>query len=268
MAAAVGIDVGGTKIAGGLVDLTTGRVLAHEVVATDPAEALAACAALAARLAVDPTTPIGLGVCELVGRDGSIRSTQTLDWRGRDLVASLRRPFVVESDVRAAALAEARFGAARETAVTLFVTVGTGISHCLLLDGVPFTGATGLAIITGSPPIEEVASGLALQQATGLTRAEDVFADPQHVGLIAAAADALGRTIATLVDALDPERVVIGGGLGLRDDYRAAVTTAIDRCLWPGAGRTVPVVGAALGRDAGVVGAALATARIPSRAGA
>ena len=73
--AVIGIDVGGTKLAAGLVDRTTGRVHGHLRVPTakerGPAAILADCVALAEQLAaVEPVSAIGLGLCELVDREG------------------------------------------------------------------------------------------------------------------------------------------------------------------------------------------------------
>ncbi len=73
MTLAVGIDVGGTKIAAGLVDVTTGRLQERLQVPTRPEregrEVLADCAALAAQLG-EGALPVGIGLCELVDLDG------------------------------------------------------------------------------------------------------------------------------------------------------------------------------------------------------
>ena len=127
MSDAVGVDVGGTKLAAARVDTGTGAVLEARRVPTlparGPAAVLADCVALADALGQGPR---GLAVCELVDPAGRVRSAETVDWRGADLSAFDR----VESDVRAAALAEARFGAGGRD--FLYVSVGTGISHCLI----------------------------------------------------------------------------------------------------------------------------------------
>jgi glucokinase len=138
---AIGIDVGGTKIAAGLVDTATGACEARFERVTrperDPAVILGECVAMAQRLAAGVPLPIGIGVCELVDREGRTQSAQTIDWRAVDVAGAFAGvgPAVVESDVRAAAVAEARFGGGRGVAELLFVTVGTGISSCLVLDG-------------------------------------------------------------------------------------------------------------------------------------
>jgi predicted NBD/HSP70 family sugar kinase len=76
-------------------------------------------------------------VPELVDPIGQITSGHTIDWRGlslTELFASVG-PVCVEADVRAAALAEARLGAGRAYRIIAYVTIGTGISSTLVLDG-------------------------------------------------------------------------------------------------------------------------------------
>ena len=75
------------------------------------------------------------------------------------------------------------------------------------------------------------------------------------------ATDRLGAALAVLVNALDPGAVVFGGGLGLDPRYREPVAAAMRRCLYDDAVRESLVVRpAALGADAGAIGAALAAA--------
>jgi glucokinase len=151
---AVGIDVGGTKIAAGLVDVERGEVVRSEREPTRPerggAAVLADCAALAARLGHDGV-PVGVGICEVVDRDGQLATAETIDWRDLDVPAAFGGiPVALESDVRASALAEARFGAGRALESFLHVIVGTGAAACLVLDGRPHLGEHGNAIILGA----------------------------------------------------------------------------------------------------------------------
>ena len=97
--------------------------------------------------------------------------------------------------------------------------------------------------MTGAPMIEEVASGKALAGATGEQRR--------------AAARALGLALAALVGALDPEALVVGGGLGLDAGYRSEWEPALREAIWWPPTRELAVLSARLGRDAGIVGAAL-----------
>lgn len=265
MTLAIGIDVGGTKTAAGLVDTATGTREARLERGTRPrreaSEVLADCVGMAQRLAAGQVgTPIGIGVCELVDREGRMRSAQTIDWRDTDVAGAFAAigPAVVESDVRAAATAEARFGGGRGVEDMLYVTVGTGISSCLVLAGRAYPGARGNAICFGAPPVEDAAGGLALAAAGRRERAEDVLADPALDHVVEAAAAALGAGLAWLVNALDPGVVVIGGGLGLVDRYRELAIAAMRPLIFADDTREVPVVPAQLGADAGVIGAALA----------
>jgi glucokinase len=94
----------------------------------------------------------------------------------------------------------------------------------------------------------------------GRPRAEDVLANPDDAGVVAAAAAAIGTDLARLVNAMDPDAVVIGGGLGLEPSFRDQVTSAALPLIYAGSTRELAVVPAALGRDAGIIGAALAAA--------
>src|SRR5262245_6576679 len=135
----LGLDVGGTKIAGGLMVLPTGQALARRVIPTRPDrggravldDVLQLARELAAEGAALGAVPelIGLGLCELVDRDGRIASANCIDWRNQPVREELSRiaPAHLEADVRAAALAEASIGAGRAFATFLYVTIGTGI---------------------------------------------------------------------------------------------------------------------------------------------
>jgi glucokinase len=258
---AVGIDVGGTKIAAGLCDLATGEVLVRHVVPTphDGPASLAACAEAAAIVAPSGA-PIGLGLCELVDQLGRPRSAQTLDWRDLDIASAFSStgPIVVDSDVRTAGRAEALLGAGRDFSRLVFLNVGTGISYALLRGGVPDPGARGYAIIVGAPAVEDVAGGAGLAALAGEPDARAVLADARHAGLVSEATAALGAAIAALVNALDPDAVVIGGGLGLVSGYREAAVAAARPLIWAEDVRGILIVPADLGGDGAMLGAALA----------
>ncbi len=274
MTNAVGIDIGGSKIAACLVDTERGAVLRSMRTPTLPERGggavLAHCVELADALSDGDESsrqaPIGIGICELVSSRGSITSAATIDWRGFDLNDAFGRPVVVESDVRAAAVGEARLGAGRGSSSFVYVTVGTGVAFTLILDGSPYVGARGNALILGSPPVEATASGRALSRRAGTRSAEEVFERSDVSHLVADGIRDLGRALAWLVNALDPELVVIGGGLGLRDDYRHAAVAEMRPGIEAPDSRDVRVVPAELGADAGAVGVALLAAERSLRA--
>ena len=256
MTLALGIDVGGTKIAAGLVDTGSGEVLRSERVPTRPERGgeavLADCVVLAARLAAGDV-PVGAGICEVVDLDGRVTSAETVDWRGLDVASAFGAASVtVESDVRAAALAEARFGAGAGLGSFLYAGVGTGTSACLVVDGRPHRGARGNAIILGAPPVERVAGGAILGD-----RAHDPAARVE-------AAAAVGRVLAVLVNALDPEAIVVGGGMGSSPGFVDGIAAALRPEVWCESTRRLAVVATALGDSGGLIGAALAAVEAPA----
>ena len=151
----IGVDVGGTKVAGGVVD-DHGRVLASNRLPT-PAEDQAGTrdtiVAVAAELARDypEATAIGIGAAAWIDAAGStVLFAPNLAWRDeplRDYVAkSVGLPTVLENDANVAAWAEFRYGAAKKADDSMvMITVGTGIGGGIVLNGALWRGANGIA---------------------------------------------------------------------------------------------------------------------------
>ena len=294
-ACAIGLDVGGTKIAAGLVAFPSGAVLARRTIPTLPRRGgetvLNDTLSLAEELKTEAGKSnlellgIGVGVPELVDPEGNITSAHTLAWQGDRVQAAFSRlaPAVVESDVRAGALAEAMFGAGREYRLFVYVTVGTGISSTLVQDGRPFAGARGNALILASSPftsecsscgtalnpiLEEFASGPALvvrynRHGTRVVeRAEEVTAVAQEGDRAAAmvvrsAGEALGNSVGFLINVMDPEAIVVGGGLGSAGGlYWDSFVASTRAHIWAENSRGLPILPAAMGADSGLIGAA------------
>jgi len=303
---AIGIDIGGTKILGGLVD-RSGRVLAELEEPTPPRSGAVVVASIlldvVGQLREDhDVTAIGVGAAGIArwpeGRMLWAPNNAYRDWAIRDeLERETGLPTVVDNDANVAGFAEARLGE-RSYRDMLFLTIGTGVGGGLVLDGRIYRGPTGMGgelghmIVDPLGPrcgcgrpgcLEAVASG------TALTRMGRDAAAANPDGLIAqlgreqgavtghtvtAAAqqgdrlaqdlfDRLGRWlgigIASLVNALDPEIVVVGGGaieageLLLAPARESATVGILGRSHRP----LPPIVRAQLADDAGVVGAAL-----------
>jgi glucokinase len=262
---AVGIDAGGTKLAAALVDTGAGTVIARRRAPTRPARGdaavLADCVALTRAVAgASRPVAVGLAVPELVDRSGAIRSHSNWDWRGWNLGESFAEiaPLRVESDVRAAALAEARFGAGQGRTSFLYFTVGTGVSHTFVIDGVPWLGANGNAIVVGAPLTERIASGPQLARLAGSDNAEEALTTEAGAGALDEVSRVLASELARLINSLDPEAVIIGGGLGLASAFHTALVTRTRPLIFADATRDLPITPAALGTGAGLIGAALA----------
>ena len=291
---AIGIDVGGTKIAAGVVTragellfhrrLPTGAERGGEVALRD-VEAISVELINTAVEAGMKVAGIGLCVAELVDLDGNVTSGHTIKWNGWPIRDRLSRiaPTVIESDVRAAALAEAIYGAGRDYEIFLYLTVGTGVSCCLVMHKRPYAGAHGDALICASSPLtstcdecgasnrvalEDYASGPALARRyqpyspEKISRAQEVIkaaqgGDARAIEIARSAGDALGVTAGLLINTLDPEAVVVGGGLGRADGlYWECFLRSTRAHVWAEARRDLPVTHAALAGN-GVIGAAV-----------
>jgi glucokinase len=307
---ALGIDIGGTKVAGGVV-APDGTVRATARRATpggsvsDTEDAIAAVVEELAAGHDGDLVGVGVGAAGWFDRTGNtVLFSPHLAWRGStlraDLAERLRRPLWVGNDADAAAWAEYRFGAARGSDLALMVTLGTGIGGGIVLDGRLQRGAHGVAGEWGHMRVvpdgrrcacgnrgcwEQYASGNALgaaarelaatSPATAARLLELVDGDAgkltgEYVARAAADGDAaareivtdvgawLGQGIADLAAVLDPDVVVVGGGVGVLGEMLLAPARArLDRAL-PGRGyRPGPrVVAAELGPQAGLIGAA------------
>jgi glucokinase len=291
---ALGIDVGGTKVAAGVVTFPDGRIHLRRQIPTHPERggdaALGDVLELATALAVEAQSlnlrvdGIGVGICELVSRSGEIVSANCLPWQGEDVREGLSvvAPTVIEADVRAAALAESIFGAGKSQRNFVYVTVGTGISSCLVLEGEAFTGARGVTGTCASSPLphlgqpwdasaaatlEQISSGPALvarfNQLHGQARSgHEVLAAAKAgntcaLSVVRSAGEALGATVAWLVNVLDPESVIIGGGLGLSEGpFWESMEASARKHIYSDLHRQLPIVRATTGPDAGLIGAA------------
>jgi glucokinase len=168
----IGVDVGGSKVAAGLVD-DHGEILGQTRVAMvsngTPSEGLnavlSAIDSLNAGCSVDPRTSnllLGIGICApgpLDPKNGMIVNPPNLPcWRNFPLAAEVaniyRVPVRVENDANAAALAEAQWGAGRGYTNVFYATIGTGIGTGIVLDGRIYHGRTGAAAEGGHLSID------------------------------------------------------------------------------------------------------------------
>jgi len=315
--AAFGVDVGGTKVAVGLVDLT-GRILVEAEEPTDQSEpdapatqAVALLQHVAERAGMEPHEVAGIGVgvpgMPDVG-DGGVWAPNVRGWdryplrrRLTSRLQALSRPLSadarsvwVENDGRLAALAEHWCGAGAGAGTVALLVVGTGIGGGVVIDGKLLRGTHGVAGyfgwfvfpgLAGTRPdlgdFESVAAGTAL----GERGREAARADPSSlmhalaqsldqvtgrtVFSAAGAGDAAARQvvgqwtqllaagISNLVVAIDPEVIIVGGGLSTSfPQYEGELRQALSRLAHPFARDDVKVVPARLGPRAGLIGAA------------
>lgn len=287
MRVAIGLDIGGTRLRAARVRGDTIEARAGADSSGDPEIVLRRCLALIAEVRNPEVAAIGIGIPGQVDAEarraisGGFVDLSGLDFAGQ-IQAATGLEVVVENDATMALIAEAAHGAARGAANAVMLTIGTGIGGAMLergrvLRGRRAAGQLGHVVVAPGGPrclcgrdgcLETVSSGSAFAthlQAAGLppdTRAEDLLArtDPEARGVIEAWARPMRRAIDSLVSVLNPDCVVIGGGAG--PAACAALETVPEAPSWYHA----PVIAAALGDDAGVIGAAQAALSGPGRA--
>ncbi|MDP9399688.1 MAG: ROK family protein [Actinomycetota bacterium] len=288
----VGVDVGGTKVAVGVLD---GAELRDEHV--EPTE-LSSEEALLAQLervirAAGAADAVGVAVPSVVDfATGAIRSSVNIPLADVPLREVLRErlglPVFVDNDATCAGLAEAYDDERRILAHHLvMLTVGTGVGGGVVIDGRVFRGATGAGpelghIIVGADlqagapessdrfpqpgSLESVASGRALDRlarergfASGkeaVQRAEAGDGDARRI--VETIGERLGVGVASVMNLFDPELVVIGGGVSAAGELlRAPAERVARRFVLPGVGTRTRIVLARYRNEAGVRGAAL-----------
>jgi glucokinase len=304
---AVGIDIGGTKIAGALVDPEGNlvRELRVPTPATDSAAIVGAVANLINVLS-EGEQVIGAGVAAagyIDAEQANIVYAPNLSWRNEPfkalVEAQVKVPVLLENDANAAGWAEYRYGAGRGSKHMVMLTIGTGVGGAVVVDSRLLRGGFGVAGELGHVRvvpegrlcgcgqhgcIEQYASGTALLRSarelaasgkpegarlaeiqhetgelTGLQVAQAILEnDPGAVGLVHDVGSWLGQTIATLGAVLDPQLVVIGGGVSSVGDVLLDPIREAFRSHLPARGfhPELEIKAAEFLNDAGLVGAA------------
>ena len=238
----VGIDIGGTKIAGGVVD-ADGRIV-EKVRVDTPADTTAL-----AHAVVDMTrhfqaayevSAVGVAAAGFIDRARAVvYDAPNIAWRDEPLKARLEQgiglPVTIENDANAAGWAEHRFGAGRDVGHMVMLTMGTGVGGAIILDGRLFRGGHGvgaelghLRFIRGGLPcgcgqsgcLEQYASGRALQR-----EANDI-ADAGGIGEALAALRAEKGSISGQA----VSRLVLAGDPGATEALRRVATALGEAC--------------------------------------
>lgn len=226
---AIGIDIGGTKIAGAVVS-ESGEILADDRVATEAGDSEAiidAVVAMIEKLAVGrPITAAGVAAPGFIdAHQATVYYTPNINWRNeplRDrLLARLDLDITIDNDANAAGWAEYRFGAGRTVSDMTMLTIGTGVGGAIVSQGRLFRGGFGtgaelghLRIVPDGLPCGCGARGCIEQYGSGraLMRMANEIADVGGIGL--ALADARrehgtldGHIVGDLIAAGDPGAV-------------------------------------------------------------
>lgn len=298
----LGIDIGGTKIAAGLVDAATGKVLLSQRIPTHAQQGgdiVLERAIEMARILIGEgvvkniPVPAAIGV----GAGGQIEpstgvvlsATDILPgWAGTPLLMLVEDafglPVAVDNDVNALAAGESRFGAGQNCANVVFLALGTGVGGAIIANGQLYHGSRGaggelghLILHPDGPAfgsdgergtLEYYTNGSALAR-YHTELGGDASLDGPGIGIearenssgpaaqaVRRVGESLGLGLASLANLFDPDKFIIGGGMAdlgdmLLDPARAVLAERALPLV-----RYTPIVCAALGADASIVGAA------------
>jgi glucokinase len=288
----IGVDVGGTKTLAAVVT-REGTIEARLERPTDVSSQEALLVELDAaveelRSGHDGIAAIGFGLPSQIdqpsGRALNSVNIPLADFDFRNRMSERHGlPVGIDNDANAAAIGEWHAGAARGVRHVVMLTLGTGIGGGLILDGRPYRGATGRGAELGhvvveydGPPcrcggrghLEAVAAGPAADRAARklygagsnahvlVRRGQAGEADA--VGALAEIGRRLGAGIASFMNVFEPELVIVGGGFAAAGELvLAPAREIVAREALPPIRNKVPIVLAELGREAGVIGAAM-----------
>ena len=305
----IGIDIGGTKVLGGVVD-SNGKIIdsaRRPTPANGGQELVATIVDLIKEFQVKhQIAGIGISVAALISKDAGtiIGAPNIANLSKLNFVAEVRKvfnlPVIAENDANAAMWAEYKFGNAQGLNPVIFFIIGTGMGGGLVIDGKLFRGANGIGAEFGhmivQPNgvqcgcgaygcIEQYASGSALMryakeaitanpaagqelldlcglELSNLTGSALTEAAKKGNEMAVAAfnkqADWLGSACASYTLLLDPQAIVVGGGVVDAGELFLAPVRAAMRKYMPFAESHVPpkIIAAKFGNDAGLIGAA------------
>jgi len=283
------VDIGGTKIAVGMVD-NSGRLLAQLENPTEPQRGpdyglMLICEMLrqTASQAGGQLRGIGIGCTGPVNPLTGVleRNEFLLSWEGMNLTEALSRslgvPAAMENDADAAALGESAWGAGRDAKRFMYITVSTGIGGGFVIDGQLYRGVDGAHpeighhVIDPSGPAcfcgahgcwESLASGPALARRAGYESAQEVCAtaergEPVALSAVERVGYYLGLGLANLVTLFTPDVIALGGGvMHSRHLFWEAIQATVRQNCGLVPFEKTRIVPAALGVQTGLIGAA------------
>ncbi|RPJ86921.1 MAG: ROK family protein [Acidobacteria bacterium] len=278
----LGIDVGGTKLASGLVS-DDGTIKERRRESIDQSDEQSAARQIAALIESYGEVPQGIGVC-IPGIADQKRQTvwapNIKGWNHLHLTEQLSErlscPLIVESDRNAAVLGEVLYGCGREKRDVVFLIVGTGIGAGVLSGGQLVRGSNDIGGAVGWIPVcvrgqrrhfEDIAAGPAIEHAAlELFRRHVTLPELASLArhgnravleLFEIAGEAIGLVLSMFVSIFNPEIIVVGGGVSACWDLLSPSAMPEMR-LWgqPIGVSQVEVVVSQLGEDAGILGAA------------
>ncbi len=238
----IGVDIGGTKTAIGIINDINGKILEKIIIPSkkykDDKQNL--------KIIINHTLDllhknnikhVGIGVPELINNRGIIKGNYNFNWHNKNLVDFFPKNLkvIVDSDVRCHLRAEKYFGVAKNYTNFAYINIGTGLSYAQFKDKKIYSGAKGYAIHFASSKIslydwkknkkislipEEYYSGKQLIKILSITN------NIKKKKILNNVAESLGSLIAALINSIDPDKLVLGGGVIINNIYFSKILIA------------------------------------------
>ena len=231
----IGVDIGGTKTAIAIIDDKNGKIYKKLLIPSkkyrDDKKNLNTIIKNILDLSnKNKIKNIGIGVPELINNKGIIKGNYNFNWHNKNLVNYFPKNFniIVNSDVRCHLLAEKFFGVAKNYKNFAYINIGTGLSYAQFKDKKIYAGAKGYAIHFASSKItlydwkknkkislipEDYYSGKQLIKILSINN------NVKKKKILKNVAESMASLIGSLINTIDPDKIVLGGGVIINNSY-------------------------------------------------
>jgi len=231
----IGADIGGSKTVIGIIDDQTGKVIKKIVIPSKKHKDDKKNLNIIIKHILDLSNKnkirnIGIGVPELINNKGVIKGNYNFNWHNKNLVNYFPKNLniIVDSDVRCHLRAEKYFGVAKNYTNFAYINIGTGLSYAQYKEGKIYSGAKGYAIHFASSKItlydwkknkkislipEEYYSGKEIIKILSINN------NIKKKKILNNIAESLASLIGSLINTIDPDKLVLGGGVIINIAY-------------------------------------------------
>ena len=231
----IGVDIGGSKTVIGIIDDHTGKVIEKFVIPSKKHKDDKKNLNIIIKHILDLSNKnkirnIGIGVPELINNKGIIKGNYNFNWHNKNLVNYFPKNLniIVDSDVRCHLRAEKYFGVAKNYTNFAYINIGTGLSFAQYKEGKIYSGAKGYAIHFASSKItlydwkknkkislipEEYYSGKEIIKILSINN------NIKKKKILNNIAESLASLIGSLINTIDPDKLVLGGGVIINIAY-------------------------------------------------
>ena len=276
----LGIDIGGTKTRFGIVNISTGKIIYKQIIKSKTfksdkknLENITTIGLEIIELAKKKYSininNIGVGVPELINNNGIIKGEYNFAWENLSFKKHFKKynfKAKADSDVRNALRGEKLYGKGKKFKNFIFVNIGTGLSYALFNDNKIYSGFNGFAIHFASskinlynPKNNENISLVPEDHYSGksITLIPESMDSEKYKKYIKNIANSLGSLIGLLINIVDPQGVIIGGGVVMNNDFfYKTIVNYTRKCIFAESCKDIPIITSKLGDDAALLGAA------------